>query len=102
MKWMLVAVLVLLGAIGIELKNLESKLDKLGSADSAAAAAVEKFEKDFFAKLSADEKARLAAIAEQDAARRKNIDAGLSALPSGNFRSPVYWNDKPSQEPPKH
>ena len=95
-----VGALLILALIGLqwEVKNLENELRNLRSADAAAAAAVEKFEKDF----KADQKAALGAISEQEAARRRNIDQGLNGLPTAGFRSPVYWNGTPSPEKPRN
>ena len=95
------AVLVaVIGAFQWEIRNLEVKLEKVRLGDEAIVAALEKFKSDLAAKQRADEKAKLGAAAEQDAARRKNIDAGLNALPTGSFREPVYWDaKKPEQKP---
>ncbi|MGA8659222.1 MAG: hypothetical protein WB586_24090 [Chthoniobacterales bacterium] len=86
---------LLIGALislQLEIRNLNAELQKVRSGEaSATAAAVAKFERDLLAKQRADEKARLAAQAQEDAARRRNIDQGLNRLPMGNFRAPVYW-----------
>ena len=84
----------------LEIKSVENELRIVRSADVAAAAAVGKLEKDFLAKQRADEKATLRALSEQEAARRRNIDQGLNALPTAGFRSPVYWNRTSPQEKP--
>ncbi len=99
-NWNLYAVCAVLVAalLGLqaEIKNLERELRSLRLSYSATAAAIAKLERDLFAKQAADRNAAAAAAAEQDAARRRNIDQGLNALPTGNFRSPVYWNAAPS------
>jgi hypothetical protein len=99
-----VGALLILALIGFqwEVKNLENELRNLRSDDAAAAAAVEKFEKDFLAKQRADQKAALGALSEQEAVRRRNIDQGLNALPTAGFRSPVYWNGTPPPEKPRN
>jgi hypothetical protein len=99
-----VGALLILALIGLqwEVKNLENELRNLRSDDAAAAAAVEKFEKDFLAKQRADQKAALGALSEQEAVRRRNIDQGLNALPTAGFRSPVYWNGTPPPEKPRN
>jgi septal ring factor EnvC (AmiA/AmiB activator) len=93
--------LLILALVGLqwEIKNLENELRNLRSADASA---VEKLEKDFQAKQRADQKATLGALSEQEAARRRNIDQGLNALPTAGFRSPVYWNGTPPPEKPKN
>jgi hypothetical protein len=99
-----VGALLILALIGLqwEVKNLGNELRNLRSADAAAAAGVEKFEKDFLAKQRADQKATLGALSEQETATRRDIDQGLNALPTAGFRSPVYWNGTPSPEKPRN
>ena len=99
-----IGALLILALVGLqwEVKNLEIELRNLRSAEAAAAAAVEKFEKDLLAKQRADQKAALGALSEQEAARRRNIDQGLNALPTAGFRSPVYWNGSPPPEKPRN
>jgi septal ring factor EnvC (AmiA/AmiB activator) len=99
-----VGALLILAMTGLqwEIKNLENELRNLRSADAAAAAAVEKLEKDIQANQRADQKAALGTLSEQEAARRRNIDKGLSALPTAGFRSPVYWNGTPPPEKPRN
>jgi septal ring factor EnvC (AmiA/AmiB activator) len=79
----------------LEIRSVEKELRNVRSADEAAAAAVEKLERNFLAKQRADQKAALGALSDQEAARRRNIDQGLNALPTAGFRSPVYWNGTP-------
>ena len=85
-------------ALQVEVRNLVTELGKVRADGASAAAAVAKFERDFFAKERAEENARVTAQAAGDAARRQNIDQGLKALPYQNFRAPVYWNGKPPDE----
>jgi hypothetical protein len=96
MKWLLIAPISLLvtAMIGlqVEIHNLAKELAKARWDRTSTAAAVEKFERDLFANQRAHEKESLAARAMQDAAQRRAIDQGLSGLPVGNFRGPVYWN----------
>ena len=96
MKWLLIAPisLVVASIIGlqVEVHSLAKALAEARLESTSAAAAVEKFEKDFFANERARQKESLAARAMEDAAQRRAIDRGLNGLPVGNFRGPVYWN----------
>lgn len=95
MKWFSPAAISILVAaiigLQVEIHNLAKELAKARWDSTSAAAAVEKFEKDLFANERAHQKESLAARAMEDAAQRRAIDRGLSGLPVGNFRSPVYW-----------
>jgi hypothetical protein len=91
-----------LAALQWEIKRLEDRQEKIRLGDAALLAAIEKFESDFLAKERAEEKARAGALAEQDAARRKQIDEALKALPMGSFRQPVYWNQNQTQQKGKN
>jgi hypothetical protein len=95
MKWLSISPLSLVVAaiigLQVEIHNLAQELAKARWDSTSAAAAVEKFEKDLFANERAHQKESLAARAVEDAAQRRAIDQGLSGLPVGNFRSPVYW-----------
>jgi hypothetical protein len=93
---------VIVGVLQWEIANLNSELENIRRGDTALSAAFEKFENDLAAKQRAEEKAKLGALAEQEAARRKNIDAGLNALPSGSFRQPAYWNGNQSEQKPNN
>jgi hypothetical protein len=101
-KWLLITPISLMVAaiigLQIEIHNLAKELAKTRLDNTSTAAAVENFERDLFAHQRAHEKESLAARAVQDAARRRAIDQGLSGLPVGNFRGPVYWNSPTTQK----
>ena len=78
----------------IEIRNLAMEVAKARWEGTSTAAAMEKFERDFFANQRAHEKERIATQSTQDAARASCIDQGLSGLPVGSFRGPVYWNSR--------
>ena len=101
MKWIQPSVIALLiamvAALQTEINNLKTQLAKMGSLDAKAAAAVKQFETDFFAKLRADEKARLAQQAMQDAQRNRALQQGLNWLPTGDINKPVLWGEEPKK-----
>jgi hypothetical protein len=104
-KLLLAACAVLIAVVsGLqwEIKSLQAEQERARLREGALLAAIEKFERDLLAKQRVDEKQWLAALAEQDAARRKQIDDALKALPMGSFRQPVYWDDKQPQEKGKN
>ena len=75
----------------VEINDLKVQLAKMGSLDAKAAAAVKQFETDFFAKLRADEKARLAREAMEQAQRNAALQQGLNWLPTRDMNKPVLW-----------
>jgi hypothetical protein len=103
MKWIqpsVIALLIaLLAAMQTEINDLKAQQAKIGSLDAKAAAAVKQFETDFFAKLRADEKARLAQQAMQDAERNRALQQGLNWLPTGDMNKPVLWGEEPKKNP---
>jgi hypothetical protein len=97
-----VALIATLATLQWEIKRLEDRQEKIQLGYTALLAAIQKFENDLLAKERAEEKAKATALAEQDAARRKQIDDALKALPMGSFRQPVYWNQNQAQEKGKN
>jgi len=101
MKWIQPSVIALLiamvAALQTEINNLKTQLAKMGSLDAKAAAAVKQFETDFFAKVRADEKAKLAQRAMQDAQRNRALRQGLNWLPTGDMNKPVLWGEEPKK-----
>ena len=101
MKWIQPSVIALLiamvAALQTEINNLKTQLAKMGSLDAKAAAAVKQFETDFFGKVRADEKARLAQQAMQDAQRNRALQQGLNWLPTGDMNKPVLWGEEPKK-----
>ena len=89
-RWILPSVVGLLMCCIVVMQREISELQ----ARPDPAAAIKQFERDFFARMQGAENLRKGAEAAQDAARRRNIDAGLSGLPTGNLRGPVYWGGK--------
>jgi hypothetical protein len=85
-----------LAATAMQLHGVDQKLarieDNQNKTDSSAAAAVTKFEKDFFAKLASDEARRQAALNFQQAQRNAAINQGLRGLPTGQMDHPQTWN----------
>jgi hypothetical protein len=91
MKWLfltpislLVPAVILLQA---ELHNLAIEVAKARCENGRAALAVEKFERDFFARMEAP-------------APRRTIDDRMKKLPVDNFRGPVSWPSPTSQSEP--
>ena len=78
----------------LEVNRLSKSLENIRASDAKAASALSKFEHDLFGRMKAEENARQAALAAQDAARRRDIDKGLNGLPTHNFRGPIYWNEQ--------
>jgi len=66
-------------------------LEKVGSLDSKSAAEIKEFEADFFAKVRADEKMRLAKEALEQAQRNATLREGLNWLPTKDMDKPVLW-----------
>ena len=101
MKWIQPSVIALLiamvAALQTEINNLKTQLAKMGSLDAKAAAAVKQFETDFFAKVRADEKARLAQQAMQDAQRNRALQQGLNWLPTDDMNKPMLWREEPKK-----
>jgi hypothetical protein len=97
MKWLLSSIVVFITAVAVQLQleiiDLRSQLGKVGTADSKAAAAIKQFEADFFAKVRAEEKARLAKEAVQQAERNAALQEGLNWLPTKDMDKPVLWGD---------
>jgi hypothetical protein len=82
----------------VEINDLKVQLAKMGSLDAKAAAAVKQFETDFFAKLRADEKARLAKEAMEQAQRNAALQQGLNWLPTRDMNKPVLWGEEPGKK----
>jgi hypothetical protein len=71
----------------VELHNLALEVAKARCESGSAGLAVQKFERDFFAKMEAP-------------ATRRTIDDGIKKLPVDNFRGPVSWpSPTPQSEP---
>ena len=77
----------------------KSQLAQAQALDAKAAAAIKQFEADFFAKLRADEKARLAKEALAQAQRNAALQQGLNWLPAKDMDKPVLWGDQPKPSP---
>jgi hypothetical protein len=91
MKWLfLTPVSLLVPAVillQVEVHNLGLEVAKAGWESGNAALAVEKFERDFFAKM-------------ERSAPRRTFDDGMKKLPADNFRGPVSWpSPTPQSEP---
>jgi hypothetical protein len=92
------ALVAAIASLQWEIINLNSDLEKLRVGDLTVVAAIQKFEKDLIAKQRADEKARLAAQAIQDAQRNAALQQGLNWLPTGDMNKPVLWGDQPKKK----
>ena len=102
MKWILSLIVVLITAVLVQLQlqisDLRSQLGKAGTLDSKAAAAIKQFETDFFAKVRADEKTRIAKEAMEQAQCNAALQQGLSWLPTKDMDKPVLWGDLPKDK----
>ena len=90
MKWLFLTPSLLVPAIvllQVEIHNLALEVTRLARESGYAALAVERFERDFFAKM-------------ETPAPRHTIDDGMKKLPADNFRGPVSWpSPMPQSEP---
>jgi hypothetical protein len=99
MKWLLASIVAFVTVVAaIEIDGLRVQVSKMGSFDAQAAAAVKQFEADFFAKVAADEKARLAKEAMEQAQRNAALQQGLNWLPTGDMNKPVLWGEEPKKK----
>ena len=99
MKWLLASIVAFVTVVAaIEINDLRVQVSKMGSFDAQAAAAVKQFETDFFAKLRADEKARLAREAMEQAQRNAALQQGLNWLPTRDMNKPVLWGEEPGKK----
>ena len=91
MKWLLLTPISLLVPaiilLQVEIHNLALEVAKARWESGSAALAVEKFERDFFARMEAP-------------APRRTIDDGMKKLPADNFRGPVSWPSPTAQSEP--
>jgi hypothetical protein len=102
MKWLLSSIVVFITVVAtqlqLEINDLKSRLEKVGALDSKAAAAIKQFETDFFAKVRADEKTRLAKEALAQAQRNAALREGLNWLPTKDMDKPVLWGDQANKK----
>src|SRR6516165_2678357 len=99
MKWLLASVVAFVTVVAaIEINDLRVQVSKMGSFDAQAAAAVKQFESDFFAKLRADEKTRLAKEALEQAQRNAALQQGLNWLPTQDMNKPVLSGEQPNKK----
>jgi hypothetical protein len=93
-NWILLAISASLAtAVVAEVTDLQSKL---AARDSITAAEVAKFEKDFLARLNAEQIARSDAIAKAQAQQKAAAKSDLQRLPSDGFHKTVPF---PSASP---
>jgi hypothetical protein len=88
---LLVVATVLLGGVSVlqlEVGGLQSRLDKR---DSAAAVAISKFERDYFARLDAEQVAKANMMNRAQAQLNSVTRAELQNLPSGSFHTTVAF-----------
>jgi hypothetical protein len=100
-NWGLVAVIAVLvsavAALQVEVVDLQGKIAAALSRDSSTAAQVAKFERDFFARLNAEQIARANAVTKAQAQQNAAVKEELKALPMGVFGTPVPF---PTATPP--
>ena len=100
-NWGLVAIIVVLAsavtALQVEVADLQAKIAAALSRDSSTAAQVAKFERDFFARLNAEQIARANAVNKAQAQQNAAVKEELKALPMGVFGTPVPF---PTATPP--
>ncbi|MBV8378959.1 MAG: hypothetical protein JO279_18355 [Verrucomicrobia bacterium] len=93
-KYLALAVIVVPSVTALEwqVNSLNRNLESLRATGVSQSQAIAKLEHDLFGRLNAQENAQRAALAQQDAARRGDIDQGLKGLPQ--IKGPVYWNEQ--------
>lgn len=95
MRWILAStfsiLVVSVTVLQTELNDVRHRLAAATTQNQSTAAALEKLEKDLFAKMRADEKTRLAILALEQAQRNRAINEGLNRLPLGDFDKPMLW-----------
>jgi Tfp pilus assembly protein PilX len=96
-NWAFALMLTALLALGAQVYLLSRRVAEAESnarrSELAAAAAVTKFESDFFARLNAEEAAKAAALAAQEKQRNAAVDQSLRGLPAGSFNKPMLWGN---------
>jgi hypothetical protein len=89
-KWIWPSVVALLmcciAVMQKEIVDLQSRADP--------AAAIQKFERDFFSRLNAEGKARAAQQAVQDAQWNAAVTEGLRGLPTKDLDKPAMWPER--------
>ena len=100
-NWGLVVVIAVLvsavAALQVEVVDLQGKIAAALSRDSSTAAQVAKFERDFFARLNAEQIARANAATKVQAQQNAAAKGEFKALPMGVFGTPVPF---PTVTPP--
>jgi hypothetical protein len=93
-KFLALAAIVVPSVTALEwqVNSLNRNLESLRATGVSQSQAIAKLEHDLFGRLNAQENAKRAASAQQDAARRRDIDQGLKRLPA--ISGPVYWNEQ--------